>query len=94
MTEGSDTVAFCLVDQKAGSWALLFDADRLESYVAEIDQVLMWDDYFEKKTACFIYRKWANVMLASEGCRVMDTEEPYCDEKDRRFWVGDDWIDA
>ena len=93
-TEGSDTVAFCLIDQKAGSWALLFDADRLDSYLAETDQALMWDDYFEKQTARFIYRKWANAMLAAEGCRVIDADEPYCAEKDRGLWMGDDWIDA
>lgn len=90
-----EAVSYCLIDRKAESRVLLFDADLLDEYLEKTAQELIWDDYFEKQTARLIYRKWINAKIEEGHFRIEDTEEPYCGEAMHAHWMSEDgWFDA
>lgn len=85
--------SYCLIDHETDSCALLFDADMLETFLAETNQRLIWDDYLEKQTARHIYRKWINAKYSEGQFVTEDSDDPYFGEVSRREWMSEDsWI--
>ena len=65
----------------------------LETFLAETNQRLIWDDYLEKQTARHIYRKWINAKYSEGQFVTEDSDDPYFGEVSRREWMSEDsWI--